>query len=110
MRWSNSARKCASSSSECAPLNGLVTITYTSINTQLSSLLTAVTGVAPGMSLAERSSKSRHTSQPTTSLRRGSTLNDFIKLVKAQTGKQLTPAQGTSFTTQANTIKTTLGC
>lgn len=38
-------------------------------------------------------------------------LNDFIKQVKAQAGKrQILLGQAASFTTQADAIKTTLGC
>jgi hypothetical protein len=37
-------------------------------------------------------------------------LSSFIGLVASQKGKKVTVAQATSFTTQANSIRATLGC
>lgn len=91
--------------------HGLITISYTTpINDQLTTLLTAVTGVGSGKSLADKVKQVQAYVAANNQPAACSTLNDFINLVKAQTGKKVTAAQAASFIAQATAIKTTLGC
>ena len=77
---------------------------------QLSALLTAVTNVAPGSSMADKLKQVQAylAINDKTSACRGR--KDFISLVKAQSGKKLTVAQVNSFIAQASNIRATLGC
>ncbi len=77
---------------------------------QLSDLLTQVTGVGPGASLANKVTQIQAYVSANNKASACSLLNAFISEVAAQTGKKLTTAQAASFTTQANNIKATLGC
>jgi len=77
---------------------------------QLAYLLTAVTGVGPGTSLADKVKQIQGyvAANDTTAACGG--LSTFIALVKAQTGKKLSTAQAVLFTQEAESIKVLLGC
>jgi hypothetical protein len=77
---------------------------------QLSALAVAVTGVGSGTSLADKVKLIQSYVAANKTADACSALNAFLNQVKAQTGKKLTAADALSFTTQANAIKTTLGC
>ena len=81
-----------------------------SVPGHLDALLTAVTGVGPGKSLANKVKEIQANVAANQTATACAGLNDFISLVKAQKGKKLTVAQADSFIAQANTIKTGLGC
>ncbi len=79
--------------------------------TQLAALLTAVTGVGPGTSLADKVTQIQAYVAANDPSNACKALNDFLNQVKAQAGKkQITSAQAASFTAQAQAVKTTLGC
>jgi hypothetical protein len=80
------------------------------VDEQLAQLLTAVTGVGPGKSLANKVKLIQGYVAANNKTGACSLLTAFIHEVKAQTGKKLTIEQAASFTTQANSIKTALGC
>ena len=92
--------------------HGLVTITYTTttLSEQLAALLTAVTGVGPGKSLANKVEQIQGYLAGNDTASACNLLNDFISEVKAQKGKKLTDTLADSLTAQANAIKATLGC
>jgi len=77
---------------------------------QAQTLLTAVTGVAPGSSLSAKVKQIRAFIAANDKKDACAVLGAFISQVKAQNGKQLTAAQAASFTAQAVSIETTLGC
>ena len=76
----------------------------------LATLLNDVTGVGPGTSLADKVKQVQAYVAADDKPAACSTLNDFINLVTAQTGKKVTAAQAASFIAQATAIKSTLGC
>jgi hypothetical protein len=77
---------------------------------QLAALLTAVTGVGPGTSLADKVKQIQGYVAANDKANACGTLNAFINEVKAQKGKKLTNAQAADFTAQANAIRINLGC
>jgi hypothetical protein len=77
---------------------------------QTQTLLTAVTGVAPGSSLAAKVKQIQRFIAANDKKDACSMLGAFVSQVKAQNGKQLTAAQAASFTAQAVSIEATLGC
>lgn len=90
-------------------LNISATLTPT-VEQQVSDLLTDVTGVGPGSSLAAKMGQIQAYVTANDTANACSKLNAFINQVEAQTGKALTLTQAASFIAQANDIKTTLGC
>ena len=86
------------------------TITYTSVNDQLTALYNAVHSTPPGKSLGDKVKQIQAYVAVNDKTDACIALNSFIGLVNAQKGKKLTNAQVTSFVAQANAIKTTLGC
>ncbi len=77
---------------------------------QLTALLTAVTGVGPGSSLADKITTIEGYVAANDNTDACGTLGAFVNEVKAQKGKKLTTAQAASFTAQAQAIEATLGC
>jgi hypothetical protein len=77
---------------------------------QLAALLTAVTGVGAGTSLADKVKRVQGNIAANDNASACGVLADFIKQVKAQDGKSLTNAQAADFTAQADVIRTNLGC
>jgi hypothetical protein len=77
---------------------------------QVQTLLTAVTGVAPGSSLAAKVKQIQGFVAANDKKDACAVLGAFLSQVKAQKGKQLTAAQAASFTAQAVSIEATLGC
>ena len=84
--------------------------TVQSASGQLATLLTQVTGVGPGTSLAAKVTQIQGYVAANDKAHACSTLNAFINEVSAQTGKKVTAAQAASFIAQAQTIAATLGC
>jgi hypothetical protein len=76
---------------------------------QVQTVLTAVTGVAPGSSLAAKV-KQIQGFVAANDKKDACGARAFLSQVKAQKGKQLTAAQAASFTAQAVSIEATLGC
>jgi len=87
-----------------------ITPVFPGATEQLTKLLAAVTGVAPGTSLADKVKQTQGYVAANNKASACDTLGAFINEVKAQTNKKLTPAQAASFIAQANSIKATLGC
>ena len=81
-----------------------------SATVQLTYLLTAVTNVGAGTSLADKVKQIKQdvAANDTTGACQG--LSAFIAQVNAQTGKKLSTAQAASLTTEARSIKTILDC
>ena len=77
---------------------------------ELAALLTAVTGVGPGTSLADKVTRIQGYVAANDTADACGVLTDFINQVRAQKGKSLTVAQAADFTAQANAIRTNLGC
>jgi hypothetical protein len=77
---------------------------------QLQTLLSAVTGVAPGSSLAAKVKQIQAYLAANDKSDACALLGAFINQVNGQNGKQLTTAQTASFTAQALSIEATLGC
>jgi hypothetical protein len=77
---------------------------------QAQTLLAAVTGVAPGSSLAAKVKQIQGFIAANDKKDACAVLGAFLSQVKAQNGKQLTAAQAASFTAQAVSIEATLGC
>lgn len=89
------------------------TATYTvtaNATDRLAALLTAVTGVGPGQSLANKVKQIQASVAANDKARACGLLDDFISEVKAQKGKQLTSAVADSLIAQANEIGAMLGC
>ncbi len=81
-----------------------------SIVDPLVSLLTQVTGVGPGTSLADKVKQIQANVAAGNKAGACGGLVNFIGLVNAQKGKKLTSTQAASFVAQAQYIETTLGC
>ena len=77
---------------------------------QLAALLTAVTGVGPGRSLANKVTLIQAYVAANDKAQACGTLAAFVNEVNAQTGKKITPVRGASFIGQAQNIEATLGC
>jgi HYR domain-containing protein len=77
---------------------------------QLDTLLTSVTGVGPGTSLANKVTLIQSYVTANNTAAACDALTGFINEVNAQTGKKITPAQAASFISQAQAIEATLGC
>jgi hypothetical protein len=77
---------------------------------QLANLLTQVTGVGPGRSLADKVNQILGSLAVNDKADACAGLSSFLGLVAAQNGKKLTSTQAASFTAQTKAIKTTLGC
>jgi len=77
---------------------------------QLADLLTAVTGVGPGTSFAHKVSQAQAYLTANDVADACSTLNAFIKEVKAQSGITLLPSQAATLIATAQRIETVLGC
>jgi hypothetical protein len=90
--------------------NGSFTVTVNGPQQQLSDLLTLVTGLAPGSSLAAKIQVALNAVQQGGNLQACSSLQAFINEVKAQSGKMLTTAQATNLIMAANRIESLLGC
>ena len=91
------------------PPNISATLTPT-VAQQVSDLLTAVTGVGAGESLANKITAIQGYIAANDAASACAKLNAFINEVNAQAGKKITDAQAAAFTTQANDIKASLGC
>lgn len=76
----------------------------------LADLLTAVTGVGTGTSLAAKVKIAQRDLAANDVLAACGTLGAFLNEVNAQAGKHLDPAQATSFTSTADEISALLGC
>lgn len=93
-----------------SPVTASFTVTVNGAAAQLADLLTAVEGVGPGKSLPAKVKAIQ------ADVARGSTkaacndLGAFLHEVAAQTGQTLTSAQAASFTSQASSIESALGC
>jgi hypothetical protein len=87
-----------------------ISATINSSTDLVANLLVDVTGKGPGTSLADKVRRIQEYVAANDTTSACATLNDFISEVKAQAEKQISAAQATSFTTQANDIKATLGC
>jgi hypothetical protein len=77
---------------------------------QFADLLTAVTGFGPGTSLADKVSQAGTYLTANDVADACSTLNAFIKEVKAQLGITLLPSQAATLIATAQRIETVLGC
>ena len=77
---------------------------------QLADLLTAVTGVGPGSSLADKVQQIASYFGANDMVDACALLAAFTNEVNAQTGKKLSPAQAASLITQAQHIEAALGC
>ena len=86
------------------------TVYVKSATEQLQDLLTAVTGVGPGKSLASKVQDALNFVRAGDTADACSTLNDFMSEVKAQSGKKLTTTQANSLLTNAARIRAVLGC
>jgi FIMAH domain-containing protein len=84
--------------------------TVVSTDELLSALLTAVTGVGPGKSLANKVKQIQAYLAANDTASACNLLNDFISEVNAQKGKKLTKALADSLIAQADAIKARLGC
>ena len=98
---------CTASDAAGNITSGQFTVQVKGAAEQLADLLVAVTGVGPGKSLANAV---KQIEGHATARNKCSDLSAFINQVNAQTGKKLTKAQVSSFVSQANNIKATLGC
>jgi hypothetical protein len=91
--------------------NGQVTISYALPASALAAqLVTDADHLAPGTALADKAAAIQ------TAVNSGATstacadITNFLGLVKAQTGKKLSPANAALLTTDANNLATALGC
>lgn len=84
--------------------------TVTGTSDLLANLLTAAGGVGPGTSLADKVKLIQGYFTASDKADACGTLGALVNEVKAQTGKKLSTGQAASLTSQANTIKATLGC
>ncbi len=75
----------------------------------LADLGKAVQGIGPGTSLADKVKDAQAALAKNNVKRTCSILDDFISVVKAQTGKSITVTQATKLIADATTIKTLLG-
>jgi X-Pro dipeptidyl-peptidase len=86
------------------------TFTVTVRVTQLDTLLTAVTGVGPGKSFADKVKSVQADVGSAQMARACLDLRGFVDEVKAQSGKKVTTAKANSLLAQAPEISTVLGC
>jgi hypothetical protein len=87
-----------------------ISATVTGTGDLLADLLTAVAGLPPGTSLADKVKQIQRYVAANNKAGACAVLTDYLDLVKAQTGKKLTTAQAASFTQQAKDIEAALGC
>src|SRR5262249_929376 len=80
------------------------------VNDQLADLLTAVTGVGPGHSLADKVELIQGFVAANDRASACGLLNAFINEVQAQRGKKLDAGEAGSLIDQASEIKTALAC
>ena len=77
---------------------------------RLAALGTAVQGVGPGTSLADKVAAAQAALAAGDQAGACGALGDFLNLVRAQTGKSIRPAQAVALTATATGIRTQLGC
>ncbi len=94
----------------CAPLKTTVAPGATSCESELGALLTDVTGVGPGRSLADKVTSLEAFVSANDVPDACSTLGGFIHEVNAQAGKKIANAQAASFISRAQGIEAVLGC
>lgn len=76
----------------------------------LNQLLTMVTGIGPGRSLADKVTDARAAFDASDTATTCSTLNALLSEVRAQTGKKLTPAQAAAITALTARVRSLVGC
>ena len=86
------------------------TVHVTGAAEQLAALQTAVTGVGPGTSLADKLTQTDDYVAVNDKTDACGSLNAFVNQVNAQTGKKITRMQAASFIGQAQNIGATIGC
>jgi hypothetical protein len=94
----------------CPALETTLALGATSCVSRLTVLLTQVTGVGPGASLADKVNQIQSYMNANNKTGACSVLAGFISEVNAQTGKSITKTQAASFVAQATSIETALGC
>jgi HYR domain len=77
---------------------------------QLADMATAVSGVGPGASLADKVSQAQADLSANDVADACSTLNAFVNEVKAQTGRTIAPGQAPTLIATAQRIEAVLGC
>jgi hypothetical protein len=95
---------------DCPPFKLSVNVAPMGAAEQLAALATAVTGIGSGTSLADKVQQTKTYVASNDAARACPAMTGFLNEVRAQTGKKLTSAQALSFTTQAQSIRTALGC
>jgi hypothetical protein len=98
------------SETACPPLQTTSAPGATSCVTKLGILLTQVTGVGPGTSLADTVKIIQSDVSKNNKTGACGELALFISEVNAQTGKSITKTQAASFVAQAKSIEAALGC
>ncbi len=101
---------CTASDNAGNTSTGSFTVHVSSASEQLGVLLAAVNGVSPGSALTSKLTQVQGYIAKNDKANACSGLSSFLGLVASQQGKKLTVAQANSFTTQASSIRLTLGC
>lgn len=73
-------------------------------------LITASTGIGPGKALAEKATAIQTAGSAGDTPAACADITDYLDLVRAQTGKKLTPGHASVLTTDAQSVASDLGC
>jgi hypothetical protein len=88
-----------------------VTITYTAPASSLAQqLVSASTGVGPGTALFDKASAIQRAVNANQTATACADINNYLGVVKAQTGKKLTTTQAAQLSTDADNLAAALGC
>jgi hypothetical protein len=101
---------CTATDDEGDEGTGSFAVTVRGAADQLGSLLSAVTGVGPGSSLADKVSSALASAEAGRTAEACSTLAALLSQVAAQTGKSLSPEVAAAITADATRIRAVLGC